>query len=37
VTAVEVRPTNRWSEWQEEYEAFKDLATRIGDPKVAAE
>ncbi|MSP94587.1 MAG: formate dehydrogenase subunit alpha [Alphaproteobacteria bacterium] len=37
VTAVEVRPTNRWSQWQEEYEDFKDIALRIGDPKVAAE
>ena len=37
VTAVEVRPTNRWSQWQEEYEDFKDVATRIGDPEIAAE
>jgi formate dehydrogenase major subunit len=37
VTAVEVRPTNRWSDWQEEYEDFKNVAMRIGDPKVAAE
>ena len=37
VTAVEIRPTNRWSDWQEEYEEFKDVAMRIGDPKVAAE
>jgi len=37
VTAVEIRPTNRWSDWQEEYEEFKDVAMRIGDPHVAAE
>jgi formate dehydrogenase major subunit len=37
VTAVEVRPTNRWSDWQEEYEDFKEVATRIAGPKVAAE
>jgi formate dehydrogenase major subunit len=37
VTAVEIRPTNRWSEWQEEYSDFKQQALRIGDPKVAAE
>ena len=37
VTAVEIRPTNRWSQWQEEYEDFKDKALRIGEPKVAAE
>jgi formate dehydrogenase major subunit len=37
VTAVEIRPTNRRSDWQEEYEEFKDVAMRIGDPKVAAE
>jgi formate dehydrogenase major subunit len=37
VTAVEIRPTNRWSEWQEEYSDFKEKALRIGDPKVAAE
>ena len=29
VTAVEVRPTNRWSDWQEENEAFRARATRI--------
>jgi formate dehydrogenase major subunit len=37
VTAVEVRPTNHWSQWQEEYEDFKDVAMRIGEPKAAAE
>jgi formate dehydrogenase major subunit len=39
VTAVEIRPTNRWSQWQEEYEDFKDKALRIGEPvnKVPAE
>ena len=37
VTAVEVRPTNRWSQWQEDYEEFKDLALRIGEPQAAAE
>jgi formate dehydrogenase major subunit len=37
VTAVEVRPTNRWSDWQEEYEDFKDVAMRIAEPEVAAE
>jgi formate dehydrogenase major subunit len=37
VTAVEIRPTNRWSEWQEEYSDFKEKALRIGNPKVAAE
>ena len=37
VTAVEVRPTNRWSDWQEEYEDFKDVAMRIADAEVAAE
>ena len=37
VTAVEIRPTNRSSEWQEEYSDFKEKALRIGDPKVAAE
>jgi len=37
VTAVEIRPTNRWSQWQEEYVEFKEQALRIGEPKVAAE
>jgi formate dehydrogenase major subunit len=37
VTAVEIRPTNRWSNWQEEYSEFKEQALRIGEPKVAAE
>jgi formate dehydrogenase major subunit len=39
VTAVEIRPTNRWSEWQEEYSDFKEKALRIGEPvnKVPAE
>jgi len=29
VTAVEVRPTNRWSSWQEEAESFRTAARRI--------
>jgi predicted molibdopterin-dependent oxidoreductase YjgC len=29
VTAVEVRPTNRWSTWQVENEEFRHNATRI--------
>jgi formate dehydrogenase major subunit len=29
VTAVEVRPTNRWSDWQVENEAFRERAVRI--------
>jgi formate dehydrogenase major subunit len=29
VTAVEVRPTNRWSSWQEENEAFRRETRRI--------
>jgi formate dehydrogenase major subunit len=39
VTAVEIRPTNRWSEWQEDYSDFKEKALRIGEPvnKVPAE
>jgi formate dehydrogenase major subunit len=37
VTAVQVRPTNRWSQWQEENEEFRDVTMRIGNPKVAAE
>ncbi|MCC7047076.1 MAG: formate dehydrogenase subunit alpha, partial [Alphaproteobacteria bacterium] len=30
VTAVEVRPTNRWSNWQEEHSQFRLAATRVG-------
>jgi formate dehydrogenase major subunit len=37
VTAVEIRPTNRWSEWQEDYSDFKEKALRIADSKVPAE
>ena len=29
VTAVEVRPTNRWSDWQEEHETFIARTTRV--------
>jgi formate dehydrogenase major subunit len=29
VTAVEVRPTNRWSDWQVENEAFRERSVRI--------
>ncbi len=29
VTAVEVRPTNRWSDWQTENEGFRRAAIRI--------
>ncbi|MEX2647383.1 MAG: formate dehydrogenase subunit alpha [Alphaproteobacteria bacterium] len=37
VTAVEARPTNRWSRWQEENEEFRGAARRIEVPAVAAE
>jgi formate dehydrogenase major subunit len=37
VTAVEVRPTNRWSRWQEENEEFRDRTMRVAAEKVAAE
>jgi len=30
VTAVEVRPTNSWSEWQSEHDAFRKATTRVG-------
>ncbi|MGE0747478.1 MAG: formate dehydrogenase subunit alpha [Rhodospirillales bacterium] len=36
VTAVQVRPTNRWSRWQEESEDLRAAARRIA-PGVAAE
>ncbi len=36
VTAVEVRPTNRWSQWQEEAERFREAAQRV-DTGLAAE
>ncbi len=29
VTAVEVRPTNRWADWQLEYEDFRERTTHI--------
>jgi formate dehydrogenase major subunit len=29
VTAVDVRPTNRWSNWQVEHEAFRERTTHI--------
>jgi formate dehydrogenase major subunit len=29
VTAVEIRPTNRWSHWQEENDQFRQLTSRI--------
>ena len=29
VTAVEVRPTNRWSNWQEEAEDFRGQTRRV--------
>jgi formate dehydrogenase major subunit len=35
VTAVEVRLTNRWSQWQQDYAEFSDAARRIA--QVAAE
>ena len=30
VTAVEVRPTNSWSEWQSRHDAFRKVTTRVG-------
>ena len=37
VTAVQVMPSNRPSEWQEEYEELSRQARRIAEPLVAAE
>lgn len=37
VTAVEVRATNRWSQWQEENERFREVAHRVGAGLEAAE
>ena len=37
VTAVQVRPTNRQSEWQEHYLETRRATTRIADPADAAE
>jgi len=37
VTAVEIRLTNRCSNWQEEYKRFRVAATRVGDGVAAAE
>jgi formate dehydrogenase major subunit len=35
VTAVEIRPTNRWSHWQEETDEFRNITTRIATPTAA--
>jgi len=37
VTAVQVRPTNRQSEWQEHYLETRRATTRVADPADAAE